>query len=145
VNEIVRVGFRYNDWRLFARLVTLVRGGDSAHCEVAGQWDGDVYTCVSASMQDGGVRIKEMRMPPDKWRIYEIAAQLDPIEYGLRNLHLKYDYLGLLGIVWPLIGHARKRKFCTEVAGEIIGLSEPHLFDLRMLESVCATYGERIQ
>lgn len=141
----VRVCFRYGDPRLFSRLVTFFRGGDSAHCEVAETWDGALHDCVSASVLDGGVRLKRIALPPEKWRIYEIAALASPNEYARKNQGQKYDYLGLLGIVWPLVGHARKRKFCSEVAGEVIGLSEPHLFDLRTLESVCATYGVRIQ
>jgi hypothetical protein len=140
----VRVCFRFGDRRLFARLVRLLRGGDSAHCEVAGAWSEEIHWCVSASIQDGGVRAKEIRITPDKWRVYELSAGLDPHLYWLRNAGRRYDFLGLLGIVWPRLGHSRERRFCTEVAGEVLGLANPHLFDLRTLESVCATYGVKV-
>lgn len=130
---------------MFARLVRVLRGGDSAHCEIAGSWSGLVHWCVSASIQDGGVRAKEIQIVPEKWRVYEIEAALDPLAYWRENAGRRYDFLGLVGILWPRLGHSRSRRFCTEVAGEILGFPNPHLFDLRTLESVCATYGARVQ
>ena len=53
---------------------------------------------------------------------------------------------GVLGtILLPPIGHARMAKFCTEAAADIVGLPEPHLFDLRTFEAVVARFGRRIQ
>lgn len=142
---IVRIAFRYGDTRLFSRLVCLLRGGDSAHCEVAiNEFDGS-YWCVSASFLDGGVRGKDMPLPPEKWRIYEIEAEHDPFVWMQRHEGAGYDVPGLLGIVLPPIGHSRKRWFCSEVAAAILGLREPHIYDLRTLEAVCARYGTRVQ
>lgn len=72
---LVRVAFRYNDRRMFARLVCWLRGGDSAHCEVASVLtDTGLHHCVSSSWLDGGVRGKWMPLPADRWRVYEIEA-----------------------------------------------------------------------
>lgn len=141
----VRVAFRHADRRLFARLVCLLRGGDSAHCEVAWAWQGEAHRCVSASFLDGGVRGKQIDMPACKWRIYEIEAVRDPVAWCADNSGAGYDVAGLLGIVFPPLGHARRRWFCSEVAAHLIGLATPHIYDLRTLESVCARFGRRVQ
>ena len=95
----IRVCFRYGDRRLFARLVTLVQGSDTAHCEAARAWTGDVHECVSSSWLDGGVRGKTIEMPAGKWRIYEVDAAIDPLVYLSQHDGDGYDWLGLLGFV----------------------------------------------
>jgi hypothetical protein len=141
----IRAAFRYGDTRLFSRLVTFFRGGDSAHCEVAWAWIGHMHECVSASYLDGGVRAKVLALPPKTWRIYELDSAVEPLEWYCVHSGSRYDVLGLLGILWPRIGHQRRRWFCSEVLAAIIGLPEPQLYDLRVAESVCAKLGVRIQ
>lgn len=142
---MIRIAFRFNDKRLFSRLVCLLRGGDSAHCEVAWRWDGYQHECVSASWLDGGVRAKDINLAPEKWRIYEIDAVVDPRVWLVAHGGKGYDVLGLLGIVLPALGHSRRRWFCSEAAADILGLPEPHIFDLRTLEAACARFGKRVQ
>lgn len=141
----VIVAFRYGDTRLFARLVCLLRGGDSAHCEVATPVEPGVYDCVSSSYLDGGVRGKRMMLGPEKWRLYRIDAVQDPAAWLVQHAGAKYDVLGLLGIVFPPMGHRRRRWICTEAVADIVGLRDPHTYDLRTLESACARFGERLQ
>lgn len=143
--QIIRIAFRRDDPRLFARVVCLLRGGDSAHCEAAHAWDGALHECVSASWLDGGVRGKAIDMPAEKWRIYEVPAAIHPAEYLRVHDGDGYDVLGLLGILWPRLGHSARRRFCSEACAEMLGLPMPHLFDLRTLESVCAFIGRRVQ
>lgn len=144
---MIRVAFRHGDRRLFARLVCLWRGGDSAHCEVAHAWDADgQHLCVSASWLDGGVRGKRIAMPADKWRIYALAGNPLQVQQWLaEHQGQRYDALGLLGFVVPRIKGWVNAWFCSEVAAALLRLPEPRLFDLRTLESVCARYGERVQ
>lgn len=144
---MVRIAFRYGDTRFFSRAVTWLRGGDSAHCELAHKWRGDFHTCTSASFMDGGVRQKQMPLPADKWRIYELNGISDKEvdEWFVTNHNKKYDVIGLLGFVWRQIEGSSRRLFCSEAVADIIGLPEPHLYDLRTLESVCARFGRRIQ
>ncbi len=141
-----RVAFRFGDRRLFARIICALRGGDSAHCEVAGAWAEDgTYECVSASWLDGGVRGKRMPLPAAKWRIYELASPNSPAAWLHSRAGAGYDLLGLLGIVFPPVGQSRQRWFCSEAVADVLGLSEPHIFDLRTLESTCARFGRRVQ
>ena len=144
---MIRVAFRYNDKRFFARAVTWLRGGDSAHCEAVSKWRGDFNTCTSASFMDDGVRQKQMPLPADKWRIYEIEGidAKDVDEWFKKHRGKKYDVLGLVGFIWRRVEGSVRRFFCSEVVADIMGLPEPHLYDLRTLESVCARFGRRIQ
>lgn len=143
---MIRIAFRYGDTRLFARLVCLFQGGDSAHCEVSVRQVADVHECISASWMDGGVRAKTMPLPADKWRIYEVPG--DPMA-AIAWLHAHdgspYDSLGLLGFIWRRIKGWRGAWFCSEVAAEILGLTDPWRYDLALLESVCIKLGRRTQ
>lgn len=142
----IRVAFRYNDSRIFPRLVTWYRGGDSAHCEIGIYWKGSEHDCVSSSFLDDGVRRKLIDMPADKWRIYEVDIPKHvAIEWWHDNDGKKYDVLGLLGFVWRRVKHSAKRLFCSEVAAEILGFKDAYLFDLITLESVVARIGRRVQ
>ena len=143
--SVARICFRYGDRRLFSRLVTFFRGGDSAHCEVSWAWRGDQHYCASSSWVDGGVRSKVIEMAADKWRVYEVELSEDPLDWLDLYAGQGYDFLGLLGILWPRAGDSRTRWFCSEAAGYMLGLPEPQLFDLRTLESVCMKIGKRIQ
>lgn len=144
---MLRVAFRYNDDRLFSRAVTWLRGGDSAHCEISHEWRGEFHTCTSASFMDGGVRQKRIQLSPDKWRIYEIPQmrQTDVLEWFYQHHLKKYDIVGLLGFVWRRIEGSGRRFFCSEACADILRLPTPHLYDLRLLESVCARFGHRVQ
>lgn len=141
----IRVCFRYGDRRLFARLVTLVQGSDTAHCEAARAWTGDVHECVSSSWLDGGVRGKTIEMPAGKWRIYEVDAAIDPLVYLSQHDGDGYDWLGLLGFVIRRIRGFGGRRFCSEAVAEILGLRDPWRFDPATLEAVVAGIGRRVQ
>lgn len=143
---MIRVCFRYGDHRAFARLVCAWRGGDSAHCEVAFDWRAQAHDCVSASWLDGGVRIKTIDLPADKWRIYEMPADRNrALAWAAQHAGERYDTLGLLGFVMRRIKGWRRAWFCSEVAADVMYLPEPYLYDLRALESVCGRYGTRVQ
>ena len=142
---LIRVAFRYDDPRLFARLVTFVRGGDSAHCEAAWAWDGATHRCVSASFLDGGVRGKDIDLPASKWRVYEIEAAVDPRVWLAEHDDEEYDVWGLAGFFVRRITGERDKKFCSEAVAAMLGLPKPYLYDLLALESVVARYGRRVQ
>lgn len=143
---MIRIAFRFSDPRLFARLVCLVQGGDSAHCEVVVDSVGDVHECISASFVDGGVRAKRMSLPPSRWRIYEVPGDVAAARLWLSiNEGAPYDALGLAGFVIRRIKGWTGAWFCSEAAADILGLRDPWRFDLALLESFCEHLGERVQ
>lgn len=119
---MIRLCFRYNDTRLFARALCFFRGGDSAHVEVAHRWVGDVYDCVSASWLDGGVRGKLITMPVSKWRVYEVPGSPDEVRRWLKE----HDGEGFT-----------KMKHCCEVAADLLLMRAPHRWKPYEMESVC--------
>jgi hypothetical protein len=147
---MLRIAFRYGDSRLFARAVCWWRGGDSAHCEVllgdsvlGGGW----HECLSSSWLDGGVRVKWMPLPADKWRIYEVpfGSVEEARAWAWKHSGEGYDALGLLGFVIRRVKGLARDWFCSEVAAELMGLRDPWQFDLKLLEAVCARTGKSIQ
>jgi hypothetical protein len=136
---VIRICFRYDDTRLFARLVCALRGGDSAHVEVAHRWIGDMHDCVSSSWVDDGVRPKLIQMHQDRWRVYEVPGNPEDVRQYLKEHEgEKYDWLSFFGygLLRRLSGSSR-RKTCVEVAADLMWLRSPHRWDLYDLESVC--------
>jgi len=143
---MIRVAFRYGDKRLFARVVCLLQGGDTAHCEVAVAWNQGFHECISSSFLDKGVRRKVINLVPSKWRIYELDMSAVVVEkWYAQNKGAGYDLLGLAGFVIRRIKGWMRKKFCSEAGAEIIGLPDPWRYDPALLESVCARFGRRAQ
>lgn len=143
---MIRVAFRFGDTRRFARLISWWDGSDVAHCEVAGYWTGDVHECVSASWLDGGVRAKNMPLPADKWRIYEMAGDPRHVDAWLGEHDGQgYDWLGLLGFMWRPIRGMLGRKLCSEACAEMVGIRDGWRFGPAMLEAIVARFGRRVQ
>lgn len=134
---MILIAFRHSDPRLFARAVTALRGGDSAHVEAALPLPAEgMHLCVSASFLDGGVRGKVIDIGnADKWRVYRWAGpHLDPLVWLKANDKARYDLLGLIGILAPRVGHSRSKRFCSETVAEMLLLPDPHSYDLVALE-----------
>lgn len=74
-----------------------------------------IYQCFSSSVQDGGVRCKEINMMSGKWDLIELH-NIDPnqiLNYFNQTKGMKYDWWGAIGVV---IGIKQKRSkyFCSE-------------------------------
>lgn len=136
---MIRICFRYGDTRLFARALCFFRGGDSAHCETAHRWIGDVYDCVSASWLDGGVRPNLITMPVSKWRVYEVPGSPDEVRRWAKDHEGEgYDWPAFFGFGWfRRIKGFTKLKHCCEVAADLMYLRSPNRWEPYDLESVC--------
>ncbi len=135
---MILIAFRHSDTRIFSRIVTGLRGGDSAHVESAIPSLGDrLSLCVSSSFMDGGVRGKVIDLTdPHKWRVYQWTGEHADIMKWLRvHYKAKYDKRGLIGILAPAVGHSRSRRFCSEAVAEHLRLPDPHTYDLVALEN----------
>lgn len=153
------VAFRYGDTRLFARLVCLIRGGDSAHCEAAAPQDletrldpaasGALFYCVSSSWVDGGPRPVTMRLPPSKWRIYETDLSAERADEWLaeqRRLgYIRYGWWKLIRFLFPFIRPSRGGPICTEAIAAMVDLGHTDSWDLRTLEAAIAWRYRRVQ
>lgn len=117
--------------RLMDWAVRWATNGQYSHCEIAVKHSfADDYHCYSASLRDGGVRSKTMRLPDDKWDLIPIrdVDAYDKVWALFQATRgAKYDYCGALGLVLP-IRQARQRWFCSEWCAKALELGQPEKF-----------------
>lgn len=131
-------------------LIRLFTKSQYSHCEIAvydeilqypphitllnGMAPPTQYRCYSASNRDGGVRMKEMPLPADKWDLVPLP------NISTKDIHALYqvtkgqgyDLAGVLGIVLPL-PQAPEKWFCSEWCGFVLGISRPWRYSPQML------------
>ena len=119
---------RFTDW-----LTRVLTRGRYSHCELAVRLpetaNGQKYECYSASLRDGGVRMKTMPLPADKWDLIELPDSVGERLHGLwqETQGQGYDLPGAFGVVFGLPENHR-RWFCSEWVGKALGLSESWRF-----------------
>ena len=102
-------------------LIRLLTKGVYSHCEIAILRADGQYDCYSASIRDGGVRHKVMRLPSDRWDLQvidNIQSHSVLSYYRLTRRH-RYDTLGALGIVF-LSPQSHAKSFCSEWCYNVI-------------------------
>lgn len=115
---------RFADW-----VIRTITRSPYSHCEIAylPSSGAPLYVCYSASARDGGVRVKAMPLPADKWDLIELPA---PVNQSAAQLYektggLRYDWPGALGVVLKT-PHSKRRWFCSEWCATAIGLADAH-------------------
>jgi hypothetical protein len=142
----LHIAFRYGDKRLFSRIVCLLRGGDSAHVEVAEPLGDGRWRCTSSSFMDGGARQKDMPLPAEKWRIYRTDIPPERATAWLAaNDAEGYPWWVLLRFVLPFMRPGSAWKVCTGCAAEIAAIPRPEVWEVMTLEAAVAWRYERVQ
>ena len=123
-------------WRVWAArftdgLTRILTRGRYSHCELAVRLPETAeYECYSASIRDGGVRMKTMPLPADKWDLIPLddaVLHAHTVGLYLRTAGQGYDLPGAFGVVFGLPEN-RRRWFCCEWVGAALGLSESWRF-----------------
>lgn len=138
---------RAADW-----LTRQITRGQYSHCELAirlpeNAADGaPLYECRSASIRDGGVRMKVMPLPSDKWDVIPLPASQAMTE-RLQSLWdntraAPYDFAGAIGLAIAC-RHSRRRWFCSEWCAQAIGLPESWRFSPNSLPAVVYAFINR--
>jgi identified by metaGeneAnnotator len=85
-----------------------------SHCEIAVHLSGGGYACYSSSIRDGGVRVKKMDLPSEKWDLIELpgvtAVDLDRVWQAAQGK--RYDWSGAIGTVLK-IRQRPDKWFCS--------------------------------
>jgi len=117
--------------RLFNRLTSWWLRGPYSHCElILATDDKGRSVCASASFLDGGVRIKHMHLNPDHWDIIEVGGDVhDAWNWLSHHLGEGYDLLGFVGFIARVLGHDKRRWFCSEAVAEMLGIPDAWRFD----------------
>lgn len=122
----MKLAFYRGHRRLFDRLVQWWTRAEYSHCElVLAERDDGLSECASSSFLDGGVRLKLIRLAPEKWDIIDIDGDAEAARAWFhQHIGNRYDLLGLLGFIWPRKDD-QSRWFCSEAVAASIGLTEP--------------------
>ncbi|STZ75318.1 hypothetical protein [Bergeriella denitrificans] len=107
------------------RLIRLFTRGPYSHCEIAVAERGGRYRCYSSSVRDGGVRLKTMPLPSEKWDLIPLPPETAAAAAALyeQTKAAGYDWRGALGTVLGL-RQSRTRWFCSEWCARALRLSE---------------------
>ena len=135
-------------WRVWAArftdgLTRILTRGRYSHCEIAirlaGQSSEPQYECYSASLRDGGVRLKTMPLPGNKWDLIDLstdpllAARLFTVWQLTRTK--PYDLTGAFGVVFKFRENPQ-RWFCSEWCAEVLGLPDSWRFSPNDLAAI---------
>ena len=117
---IASIKARFGDW-----ITRKITRGIYSHCEIAYPLPSGGYACYSSSIRDGGVRMKVMPLPDDKWDLIPLetvpAADLDRVWRSARGK--KYDWAGAIGTVLKVRQNGNK-WFCSEFCAAVMGIDD---------------------
>lgn len=116
--------------RLSDQIIRALTRSTYSHCELAVPRDGGQYDCYSSSIRDGGVRVKTMPLPPEKWDLIPIRqtnAYADTLNHYGATRGQPYDWLGAAGVItrWR---DDRRKWFCSEWCAAALRLDNPARF-----------------
>lgn len=97
-----------------------------------------VYDCYSSSIRDGGVRCKQIDVNNGKWDLIPLdgVTEQQIKQYFERTKGKKYDFLGVLGVIF-FIPNKRNKFFCSEwCANAITGNNEGWRFSPNHLAAI---------
>lgn len=86
-------------------------------------------TIASASLRDGGVRIKpDADLTPGHWIAIDVPhwSTEDAIDWFERHQGQRYDWRGALATVLWFMPHGESWWFCNEAVGAAVGVVDPH-------------------
>ncbi|WP_311419675.1 hypothetical protein [Kingella denitrificans] len=114
---------RVSDW-----IIRTLTGSPYSHCELALPHGNGQYDCCSSSIRDGGVRVKGMPLPSEKWDLIPVDVSPEQVYAALvATIGAKYDWLGATGVIarWR---HDKRKYFCSEWCAMALGLANPERF-----------------
>ena len=119
---------RLSDWII--RTLTL---SQYSHCELALAHGNGQYDCYSSSIRDGGVRVKTMPLPSEKWDLIPVRATEAQVRSAFETTRgARYDWLGATGVItrWR---HDKRKWFCSEWCAAALGLQYPDRYSPQAL------------
>lgn len=110
------LAFQHGRRSFFAKLIKWWTGSQFSHVEIA-LWDGAAkWLCWSADEADGGVRCKVQALSAAEWVWIPIdhVRMTDALNWANDRAGRKYDWAGILGMVWRPRNDNPDRYFCSE-------------------------------
>jgi hypothetical protein len=114
------------------------------HCEAI--LAGDKSTCqiASASLRDGGVRIKDVTLTPEHWLIYDVPSfdGRRAKSWFFDQAGAPYSVFGAVASVFTFLPYSG--QFCSRAVAESVGIVGASDMTPQELAELCATFGTDI-
>ena len=139
----MKVAFHKTGERVGDRLIKWWDAGPYSHCEVVfsdGLW-------ASASLMDGAkVRGKRINPTEGSWDYLTLpgSSELAARNFFARTEGMKYDLLGMARFVIAPLRGSSNGYWCSEWAGEALGLQEPWRYGPNGLFNVLSGHQARL-
>lgn len=124
-------------------LTRLVQKGDYkkvTHVEaILKEWDDGSVTIGSASIRDGGVRMKRCILNPEHWDIVDVPMWSTAVaeQWFLDNDGAPYDWRGAFASCMPFSWGEYNEWFCNGAVGASVGLKCPEIFGPAQFAAIC--------
>lgn len=110
----------------YDKLIRIVTNSKYSHCElvIAG-------ICYSSSPRDRGVRMKYIDLNTDNWDVFDLPESCNQelaINWFIKNVGKKYDWIGAVTSVLPFQINVSNKFFCSEACAEMLNLSKPRRY-----------------
>lgn len=112
-------------------LIRVGTHGDYSHCEMVLDVGNGLYSCMSSSPRDGGVRQKLMTLPSDRWDLVAVDVSVsDVLAFYAKHKGKRYDWGGITTFLLPFVNryHGKDKFFCSEYCAVNLGLDNAHRF-----------------
>lgn len=114
---------------IYNRLVRWWTRGPYSHCELVLAELPHGSLCASSSFIDGGVRTKVIELDPARWDVVTVRADSRRAHAWLTEHERDgYDLLGMFGVALRPLGEARRKWFCNEAVGAMLGVPDAWRF-----------------
>ena len=124
---------------LYNRLVRAWESGVCSHCELIFS-DG---MSGSASMIDGGVRLKRIDYDPQNWVVVDLGKTFDEhyarMWFEDRDKVAKYDLLGQFHFIIAPIRGSKSRYWCSESMAAALQLADPWRYGPNLLYAILSS------
>ena len=130
-------------------LTRLVQKGDYwrvTHVEAILQEYADgTVDIASASLREGGVRIKRTALNKSHWIVVETGYSTETAYHWFQeHLGQKYDLLGAFATCFPIQWKQKNRWFCNQAVGASFGLKSPETFGPSQFAAMLLTIGNDV-
>ena len=108
--------------------------------------DDGTVTIGSASLRDGGVRVKTVKLNPDHWIIIDVPSW--DVQQAQRwfadHAGEGYDWRGAFVSWLPFTWNREKEHFCNEAVGESVDMVDPDIYGPSEFASTALSFGKDV-
>lgn len=138
---IVRLGWAAT------RLVQKGEFADVTHVEaILAEYGNGAVDIASASIRDGGVRVKTVELNPEHWLIVDVPkwSVRESRRWFIAHNGERYDSRGAFASALPIQWKQKNQWFCNESVGASVGMKSPEIFGPSQFAAAVMTWGNNV-